>query len=703
MAEQLSSYDKINHPNIHTRNREAQSARTAESKYPENGASQHRPLSCGHPHVPSNGGSRPSNLRGQNNSNKSILMSTYFVDERRTEGDEAEAAEGYRVAKPDQRQSTSSSSNSITSSSNESASTGSTSAIRTLLNPKNTEIGDTSRHGVRFSDRGPPRTSTGHPTIYRRSSIGAGPVVEWGTLFDENGYATTRNNQFLRGLAKYIIDDLAPSSNSLVITPEKLSALYSKYRLNPETYPFIEILNSRARDAHDRLADFFTDLDCQYHLVQPDFYSRPRIPALTPAGFAQYFTICILAHPDEEFRRLDKIVADVQLVADTPPVDGEPERFPRQLFRSQFPVRHDPKSKKILTAAIDDLIYDLRLPELPSPRSPLAIMPPPPSPSTKDRSIVPIIRRHAIPEEYTRRDEYKPAANSEAGQPFGRHLQGIDDEKSSRALPTNRDREPYYERERNHYNKGSSDHRLAPSGDAGSIVLYSPKCTYQRVRSPPPRGHRASAPDVSSASTSYFRPAGYLPQPPLSIAERRQYAMSLVSPGAAADNGDREEARRRGQAETEQPLIEASTQMSGNEGAIGKAPASSPTTATNIPSTPPVTTTTHQQQQQQHSHRDSNSSRKGLTNPAVASSDAINTVEKKHHHGHGHTHSHSHGHHQRRNAVEDDKGPTWEEVLKSPSSSHHHRHHHHHHHHHRTESSGKGASKSLHSRRHSTY
>ncbi|KAF3070568.1 putative hydroxyproline-rich glycoprotein dz-hrgp protein [Daldinia childiae] len=519
MAEQLSAYDKINHPNIHTRNWEAQSVRIVESKYPAN----------------------------------------------------AEAADGYRIAKPHQEQSTSSSSNSITSSSIESASTTSTSAIRTPSSLKNTEIGDTSRPGVRFSDRGPPRTSTGHPTIYRRSSIGAGTGVEWGTLFDDNGYATTRNNQFLRGLAKYIIDDLAPSSSNLVITPEKLCALYSRYRLSPEIYPFIEILNSRARDAHDRLADFFTDLDCQYHLVQPDFYSRPRIPALTPAGFAQYFTTCILAHPDEEFRRLDKIVADVQLVSDTP-VDGEPERLPRQLFRSQFPVRHDPKSKKILTAAIDDLIYDLRLLEPSSPRSPLAIMPPPPpSSSNKDRSIVPVIRRYVIPEEYTRRDEYKLAASSEAGQPCGRYQQSMNDEKSGRALMGNRDRETYYGRERSHYSKESSGYRPIPSGDAGSIVLYSPKSTYQRARSPPPRGYRASAPDVSNASTSYFRPAGYLPQPPLTIAERREYAMNPVNPSAAAEDGAREEIRRRessgGRLETEPLLIEAAAQESDNKAA----------------------------------------------------------------------------------------------------------------------------------------
>ncbi|KAI1659244.1 hypothetical protein F4813DRAFT_395176 [Daldinia decipiens] len=699
MAEHLSSYDKINHPNIHTRNWEAQSVRIVESKDPENGASQHRPLSCGRPQVPFNSDNRPFNLRGQYNSKNLILMPTDFVDERRTEGDEAE---GYQVAKPHQGQSTSSSSNSITSSSIESTSTASTSAIRTPPSPKNTEVGDTSRPGVRFSDRGPPRTSTGHPTIYRRSSIGAGAAVEWGTLFDENGYATTRNNQFLRGLAKYIIDDLAPSSSSLVITPEKLCALYSRYRLNPETYPFIEILNSRARDAHDRLADFFTDLDCQYHLVQPDFYSRPRVPALTPAGFAQYFTTCILAHPDEEFRRLDKIVSDVQLVADTP-VDGEPERLPRQLFRSQFPVRHDPKSKKILTAAIDDLIYDLRLQEPSSPRSPLAIMPPPPpSPGTKDRSIVPVIRRYVIPEEYTRRDEYKLAASPEAKQPCRRYLQSMNDEKSGRAPMGNRDREPYYGRERSHYNKESSGYRPAPSGDAGSVILYSPKSAYQRARSPPPRGHRASAPDVSSASTSYFRPAGYLPQPPLTIAERREYAMSLVNPDTAAENGAREETRRRessgGRIETESPLIEAPAQGGGNEGTSSKALASSPTTATNTSSTALVTTTA----QRQHSRRDSSCSKKGITDSATASSEAMSTGEKKHHHGHSHSHSHSHshGHHRRRSVAEDDKGPTWEEALKSPSSSHHHRHHHHHH---KTESSSKGGGRSQHSRRHSTY
>ncbi|KAI0852087.1 hypothetical protein F5Y00DRAFT_274299 [Daldinia vernicosa] len=697
MAEQLSSYDKVNHPNIHTRNWEGQSIRIVESKYPENGASQRRPLSCGHPQMPFNGGSRPSNLRGLNNSNSSILMSTDFVDERRTEGDEAEVAEGYQVAKPHQGQSTSSSSNSITSSSRESTSTTSTSASRTPLSPKNTEIGDTSRPGVRFSDRGPPRTSTGHPTIYRRSSIGAGTVVEWGTLFDENGYATTRNNQFLRGLAKYIIDDLAPNSSSLVITPEKLSAFYSRYRMDQEIYPLIEILNSRARDAHDRLADFFTDLDCQYHLVPLDFYSRPRVPALTPAGFAQYFTTCILAHPDEEFRRLDKIVADVQLVADTPPIDGELERLPRQLFRSQFPVRHDPKSRKILTAAIDDLIYDLRLLEPSSPRSPLALMPPPPPSSTKDKSLVPVIRRYVIPEEYTRQDQYKLAAGSEAGQHCGRYLQSMNGEKSDRPPTGNRDYEPYHERERSHYNKEPSGYRPAPSGGAGSIVLYSPRSTYQRARTPPPRGHRASAPDVSSASASYFRPAGYLPPPPppLTIAERRGYAMSLAKPDAASENGAREETRRRessgGRIETELPLIEASDQGSGNEGTVSnKAPASSPAADTNTSSTPLVATTT----QRQHSRRDSNGGKTGITNSAAVSSEVLNTGEKKHHH-------HSHGHHRRRSVAEDDKGPTWEEVLKSPSSSHHH--HRHHHHHHRTESSSKGGSRILHSRRHSTY
>ncbi|KAI8960522.1 hypothetical protein F5Y11DRAFT_349453 [Daldinia sp. FL1419] len=656
MAEELSSCDKVNHPNVHTHDREAQDAHRAGLKCLDN-----------------------------------ALIPADLIDERRINRDEAEDCQ----TQPHHGQSTSSSSSSTISSSTEStsaASTATTSVLRTPPSPTSMTVGDTPRPGVRFTDRGPPRTSSSHLASYRRASSSAGMGMEWGVLFDEDGYATMRNDQFLRSLANYIIEELAPDSSNLVITPEKLSALYSRYRLNPEIYPFLEILNSRARDVHDRLADFFTDLDCQYHLVQLDSYSRPRVPALTPIGFVQYFTTCILAHPDEEFRRLDKIVADVQLVIN-PSIDGEPERLPRQLFRSQFPVRCDPKSKKILTAALDDLIYDLRLLEPSSPRSPLAIMPPPPSPSTKERNIVPVIRRYIIPRGYTKREEYEFPSSSATGQPRRRHLRNTNEEKSNRVPMDDQDREHYHDRMRSHCNKELSSYRIAPPGGGSHNTVYSPATTYPRTRSPPPRAYRASAPDVS-APTGYFRPAGYLPPPPLTIAERREYAMSLTKSGAAAENssprGDvtdpREDIKRResssGRTEANSSKIVPLVQGSSNEAVTSKTPVSSPTAATNVSPTPPATATT-----QQRSRRGSTSSKKEAESPTGTSS----IGEKKHRHSYSHSYNHSH--HRHRGAVEDDKGPTWEEVLKSPSSSHHHHHHHHHHH--------RSGGKSHHPRHHS--
>ncbi|KAI0137278.1 hypothetical protein BJ170DRAFT_590215 [Xylariales sp. AK1849] len=214
------------------------------------------------------------------------------------------------------------------------------------------------RPGVHFSDR---RNLSKRPAGMLRSPSSTQPPAEWGLLFDGDGYATHRLGQVLRGLAKYLIEDYTPRS-SLVITPEKLSTFYAKYRLESERIPFLDVLTSKAKDANDRFADFFDDLECQHYLVQRDSRTRPRVPALTPIGFAQLFTTCILAYPDEEFRRLEKIVAEIPLVADAVTQDGHPEWLPRSIIRSCLPARHDIKNRKLLDGAIDDLMDDLKLP-----------------------------------------------------------------------------------------------------------------------------------------------------------------------------------------------------------------------------------------------------------------------------------------------------------------------------------------------------
>ncbi|KAI1800918.1 hypothetical protein F4811DRAFT_556331 [Daldinia bambusicola] len=723
MAEEHPSYDNANHLNTNTRNWEAQSIRGVESeRYSEN-------------------------------------------DKHGINEDEAEAAEGYQVARPHQEQSASSSSGSTISSSIESTSTTSTAAaIKTPPSPTSPLIGDTSRPGVRFTDRGPPRTSAGHlPAVHRRSSSSAGTgVVEWGVLFDENGYATTRNNQFLRSLAKYIIDDLTPGSNDLVITPEKLRALYSRYKLSPEIYPFSELFNSRARDAHERLADFFTDLDCQYHLVPPNAYSRPRVPGLTPAGFVRYFTTCILAHPDEEFRRLDRIVADVQLVADAPVYadtgtgtgigkgigigtgmgmgtgtgtgPGEPEKLPRQLFRSQFPVRHDPRSKKILAAALDDLMYDLRLLEPGSPRSSLALMPPPPLPlprappsptSTKDRSsaVAPIIRRYVFPE---RRDD---GCNSSKHVETGRYDDGGGGDGARETTYRDRERSRYYigkelsryqiassgSNSNNHGNHGCHSHNSQSSNNNhNTAALYSPTNTHapRRARSPPPhaRPYRASAPNIvgsgssgngnsngnsSSNSSNSFRPAGYLPAPPPAPAPLPLAAYSTTNHTQHA-SGRRQSSSGRIEA------VHASTTATT---ATAAPPFPSPGKCVEGNDAPSPGEKERKYTPRRYSVVEdvgSGSSGGGGCGTGTGGDDDYDG--------------------------DDDKGPTWAEVLQSPTSasaltlsSHHHHHHHHqqqhhhhdhsyhghhghhHHHHHRAGSSSKEGGKSHHSRYHASH
>ncbi|KAI1136594.1 hypothetical protein F5Y05DRAFT_420020 [Hypoxylon sp. FL0543] len=591
MAEELSSYDKVDHLKTQFSDWEALSIHEADPICSEDSSFQSDSEENDDPRSLSNSKSRPSGLgdrydltalrldtrrRGSGVSEAPMSVTDKAPKSSR---DESEATGEHQNTEPPQGYSLSATSSAVESLTRPSS-------PKTPLSPTNPVGTDAPKQVVRFTDRALAK----RPAVSRRSSVNTVPLAEWGVLFDEKGYATIRNGQFLKGVAKHVINDLAPSSNNLVVTPEKLSVLYSKYRLDSEIYPFTEVFNSRARDAHDRLADFFTDLDCQYHLVQPDSNSRPRVPALTPIGFAQFLTTCILAHPDEEFRRLDKIVSDVQLVA-----DGEPEKLPRQLLRSDFPVRHDPKSRKVLAAALDDLIYDLKLLELPTPKKPLAIMPPP---SSDRRSTMPIPGvRHYVPPEslYTRKDAYVSSAAGEASknnrQSLTPSLKTATNGRTSAAhLDTqNRDRDRYddqagtrYAEEPDSYEPASSTAamdqqyrsgytsstdihpppgrstavaRASQTGPIGttartvhvcsypsatpggcSTSIYRPTgtstststspTTYRRAQSPPSRSYRASAPDVKSTSASYFGPTGYLPASTPAPGDRREPAGS---------------------------------------------------------------------------------------------------------------------------------------------------------------------------------
>ncbi|OTA57852.1 hypothetical protein K449DRAFT_398079 [Hypoxylon sp. EC38] len=757
MAEKLSSYDKVDHLKTHSGDWEALSIHEEDPICSEDSPSQSdsednddpRPLSKSNGRSSSFGTSHELSASGLDSSRQRSFVATEasanVIDvAHKTNMDGFEATKKHQASDLSQGHPILGTSDSATSTIIESPTRAFSPS--TPLPPPNTVGADTSKPVVRFTDRGPPRALAKRPTLSRQSSANAVPTVEWGVLFDEKGYATVRNGQFLKGVAKHVIDDLAPSSNNLVVTPEKLGVLYSKYRLESEVYPFTEILNSRASDFHERIADFFTDLDCQYHLVQPDSYSRPHVPALTPTGFAQFLTTCILAHPDEEFRRLDKIVSDVQLVA-----DGQPERLPRQLLRSQFPVRHDPKSRKLLAAALDDLMHDLRLLGPPSPKKPLAIMPPP---SFEGRNSMPITGG--------------PWPVSTPVAEDGR------DEKTSTALvgtqdrDRDRDRDRCYEqarsryteepesyestspvaaRERQHRNEHNSsiDLRLPPSRAATvpkpssqadpptngartvhvcsypstvpggtSTSIYRPTgistsaTSYRRAQSPLSRTYRASAPDVNSTSANHYKPAGYLPAPASAstLSDRRDHAASVASLRSSAAVGMRSGdtgSKRASSGELTEGgqstamTVRGSGCSNGNTASKAVVSTSTPTIVTlpsaSSPSVAPPAI--HQQQSHSHSHsrshsrQDSTGNKRASTIPLSPSAN-MNTSEKK---------NNQHHHHRRRRSsvvvTDDDRGPTWEEVLKA-QSSHHHRsgssskssQHHNHHHHHRRHHSG---------------
>jgi hypothetical protein len=118
---------------------------------------------------------------------------------------------------------------------------------------------------------------------------------------------------------------------------------------------------SNVREFNECLADFYEDLECQHHLVQKGVHSKAKIPALTLAGFANYLETCLLAHPDQEFHRLEQVVSEVALFADCTTQDGQPEKLPRSIIRSCLPAKYDPRKKRILDLAVEDLLYDLKV------------------------------------------------------------------------------------------------------------------------------------------------------------------------------------------------------------------------------------------------------------------------------------------------------------------------------------------------------
>ncbi|KUI57702.1 hypothetical protein VP1G_05032 [Cytospora mali] len=179
----------------------------------------------------------------------------------------------------------------------------------------------------------------------------------WGTLFEKNGSPTRRMEHVVQGLANYIINEFIPQE-SIVITPEKMAAFYSYHRLDKEVFPFTVLFKSRSKDFNKALAGLYEDIGCQYFLVPTDVGSRPTVPGLTPTGFAHWLVTMIQAYPDEEAKRLDKIVSDLPIEADSF-LDGKPERLPKQISRYLLPEKSLRSSHKLVDEAMRNFTEDI--------------------------------------------------------------------------------------------------------------------------------------------------------------------------------------------------------------------------------------------------------------------------------------------------------------------------------------------------------
>lgn len=216
---------------------------------------------------------------------------------------------------------------------------------------------------VRFSDETKPaEPTTSRPEEPRNTSAGkdielTAIDMRWGVLFDKDGSHTKRMEHVVRGLANYIVEEFMPQK-SIVITPEKMAAFYSHHRLEKEPFPLAVLFRARSKDFNGALESLYEDLGCQYFLVQADDRSRHTVPALTPQGFMQWLVTMIQAYPEEEARRLDKVVSALPIEADSL-LDGRPERLPKQISRYLLPKEPVRKTKRLVDDAVNDFREDI--------------------------------------------------------------------------------------------------------------------------------------------------------------------------------------------------------------------------------------------------------------------------------------------------------------------------------------------------------
>lgn len=165
----------------------------------------------------------------------------------------------------------------------------------------------------------------------------------------------------------------------------------------------------------------------------------PNIPALTPVGFAHWMTIFILSYPEEETKRLQKVVEAMPIDADGEMVDGKPERLPKQISRHLLPPKEDRKSRKHVEKAISEFFEDLE-PNTPR-RSKRSITSPPLSRTTSSSQTR--TRPIEVPQPKISPTEPKIKPLERERMPYSGSPSALDSTVVDETIKIERERHPY--------------------------------------------------------------------------------------------------------------------------------------------------------------------------------------------------------------------------------------------------------------------
>jgi hypothetical protein len=185
----------------------------------------------------------------------------------------------------------------------------------------------------------------------------------WRYLINPDKSATTQFEQLCVGIAKVIVSASPPLLESQLtaqatlepgptdeLTPSRLAAFYRAVGGNYDSL----FLNS----SDSALSFMYQTLGC-YHSLQPtpSPFETPRIPCLTPTGFARWQTIQLLLCPEENIGFIQKAVQ----IWSVPTPSGT--AYPKYIPKEVFPDRPDEameKWHKMVTGRLNQQNYNLR-------------------------------------------------------------------------------------------------------------------------------------------------------------------------------------------------------------------------------------------------------------------------------------------------------------------------------------------------------